>query len=76
MALQDIDLWRPDMETGLKVDMMCEFTSLAVTPTPVGGSAMGMVYLAHEGIDFGRAATLTLTTFFLTNCFSQSHALS
>jgi len=52
----------------LKVDMMCEFTS-AVTPTPVGGSAMGMVYLAHEGIDFGRAATLTLTTFFLDELF-------
>lgn len=51
-----------------RVDLMCEFTS-AITPTAVGGSAMGMVYLNHEGIDFGRAAILTMTTLFLDELF-------
>lgn len=51
-----------------RVDLMCEFTS-AITPTAVGGSAMGMVYLNHEGISFGRAAILTMTTLFLDELF-------
>ena len=32
-----------------KVDMLCEFTS-CVTPSAVGGSALGMIYLNREGI--------------------------
>lgn len=52
----------------LRVDMMCEFTS-AVTPTAVGGSAMGIVYLNHEGMDMGRAATVTMTALFLDELF-------
>lgn len=63
LAGADLD-WRG----AIRVDMMCEFTS-AVTPTAVGGSAMGMVYLNHEGIDIGRAATLTMTTLFLDELF-------
>lgn len=51
-----------------RVDLMCEFTS-AITPTAVGGSAMGMVYLNHEGVNFGRAAILTMTTLFLDELF-------
>ncbi|MDE7126236.1 MAG: flippase-like domain-containing protein [Muribaculaceae bacterium] len=64
-TLADGDLSWKD---AIRVDMMCEFTS-AVTPTAVGGSAMGMVYLNHEGIDIGRAATLTMTTLFLDELF-------
>ncbi len=52
----------------IRVDMMCEFTS-AITPTAVGGSAIGMVYLNHEGISMGRAAILTMTTLFLDELF-------
>jgi len=55
-------------KNAIRVDMMCEFTS-AITPTAVGGSALGMVYLNHEGIDLGRAATLTMTTLFLDELF-------
>ena len=52
----------------LKVDMLCEFTS-CVTPSAVGGSALGMVYLNREGIEFGRATTLMMTTLFLDEFF-------
>ena len=51
-----------------KVDMLCEFTS-CVTPSAVGGSALGMVYLNREGIELGRATTLMMTTLFLDELF-------
>lgn len=52
----------------IKVNYMCEFTS-CVTPSAVGGSALGMVYMNREGIELGRATTLMLTTLFLDELF-------
>ena len=52
----------------LKVDMLCEFTS-CVTPSAVGGSSLGMVFLWSQGINFGRATTLMMTTLFLDELF-------
>lgn len=51
-----------------KVDLLCEFTS-CVTPSAVGGSSLGMVFLNTQGIEFGRATTLMLTTLFLDELF-------
>lgn len=51
-----------------KVDMLCEFTS-CVTPSAVGGSSLGMVFLNSEGIEFGRATTLMMTTLILDELF-------
>lgn len=51
-----------------KVDMLCEFTS-CVTPSAVGGSSLGMVFLNSQGIEFGRATTLMITTLFLDELF-------
>lgn len=51
-----------------KVDFLCEFTS-CVTPSAVGGSSLGMVFLNSMGIEFGRATTLMLTTLFLDELF-------
>ncbi|MDE5856910.1 MAG: flippase-like domain-containing protein [Muribaculaceae bacterium] len=50
------------------VTMLCEFTS-AITPTSVGGSALSMIFLNREGINIGRATTLTMTTLFLDELF-------
>lgn len=50
------------------VDMMCEFTN-CVTPSIVGGSSLGPIYLNSEGVDFGRATTLMLTTLFMDELF-------
>lgn len=52
----------------IKVNMLCEFTS-CVTPSAVGGSAFGMIYLNREGIELGRATTLMMTTLFLDEFF-------
>lgn len=52
----------------IKVNMLCEFTS-CVTPSAVGGSALGMVFLHREGIELGRATTLMMTTLFLDELF-------
>ena len=52
----------------IKVNLLCEFTS-CVTPSAVGGSALGMVYMHREGIELGRATTLMLTTLFLDELF-------
>lgn len=52
----------------IKVDLMCAFTS-AITPSVVGGSALAVFYLNREGINAGRATTLTLTTLFLDELF-------
>ena len=52
----------------LRVDIMCAFTS-AITPSAVGGSALAIFYLNREGVDVGRATTLTLTTLFLDEMF-------
>lgn len=51
-----------------KVDMLCEFTS-CVTPSAVGGSSLGMVFLNTQGIELGRATTLMMTTLFLDELF-------
>lgn len=51
-----------------KTDFLCEFTS-CVTPSAVGGSSMGMVFLNTQGIEFGRATTLMMTTLFLDELF-------
>lgn len=50
------------------VDMLCEFTN-CVTPSAVGGSSLGPVFLNTEGIEFGKATTLMLTTLFLDELF-------
>ena len=64
-ALTDRELrWRSAFE----VDLLCEFTS-CVTPSAVGGSSMGMVFLNTKGIEFGRATTLMMTTLFLDELF-------
>lgn len=52
----------------VRVDLMCAFTS-AITPSVVGGSALAIFYLNREGIQIGRATTLTLTTLFLDELF-------
>lgn len=51
-----------------EVDMLCEFTN-CVTPSAVGGSSLGPLFLASEGLTFGRASTLMLTTLFLDELF-------
>ncbi len=60
----------PDLpwRRALKVDLMCAFTS-AITPSVVGGSAFAIFYLNREGVQVGRATTLTLTTLFLDEFF-------
>lgn len=64
-ALTDRELkWKSAFE----VDFLCEFTS-CVTPSAVGGSSMGMVFLNTKGIEFGRATTLMMTTLFLDELF-------
>lgn len=64
-ALTDKQLkWRSAYE----VDMLCEFTS-CITPSAVGGSSLGMVFLNSKGIEFGRATTLMITTLFLDELF-------
>lgn len=63
IASPDIS-WR----RALRVDLMCAFTS-AITPSVVGGSAFAIFYLNREGVDVGRATTLTLTTLFLDELF-------
>lgn len=77
MGLRDIGLtWRfralTDRQLSWKqawrVDMMCEFTN-CVTPSAVGGSSLGPVFLNAEGIEFGRATTLMLTTLFMDELF-------
>lgn len=51
-----------------KVDFLCEFTS-CVTPSAVGGSSLGMVFLNTQGIEFGKATTLMMITLFLDELF-------
>lgn len=51
-----------------KVDFLCEFTS-CITPSAVGGSSLGMVFLNSQGIEFGRATTLMITTLFMDELF-------
>lgn len=51
-----------------EVDMLCEFTN-CVTPSAVGGSSLGPLFLASEGLTIGRASTLMLTTLFLDELF-------
>lgn len=64
-ALTDRKLpWRSAFET----DFLCEFTS-CVTPSAVGGSSMGGVFLYTKGLEFGRATTLMMTTLFLDELF-------
>ncbi|MEZ3591155.1 MAG: flippase-like domain-containing protein [Muribaculaceae bacterium] len=52
----------------LKVNFLCEFTS-AITPSAVGGSVLGMVFMHSEGIALGRATTLMMTTLLLDELF-------
>jgi len=52
----------------IRVNFLCEFTS-AVTPSTVGGSSFGMIYLNREGIEIGRATTLMFTTLFLDELY-------
>lgn len=51
-----------------EVDMLCEFTN-CITPSAVGGSSLGPVFLNSEGIEFGKATTLMLTTLFMDELF-------
>lgn len=77
MGFRDLGLtWRFRALTDRKMswksawtaDMMCEFTS-CITPSAVGGSSLGPVYLHAEGVEFGRATTLMLTTVFMDELF-------
>ncbi len=52
----------------LRVNLLCEFTS-AVTPSTVGGSSFGMIYLKGEGVNLGKATTIMMTTLFLDELF-------
>ena len=52
----------------LRVNMLCEFTS-AVTPSTVGGSSFGMIYLTGEGLNLGRSTAIMITTLFLDELF-------
>ena len=52
----------------LKVTLLCEFTS-TITPTSVGGGALSMIFLNREGLNWGRATTITITTLFLDELF-------
>lgn len=52
----------------LKVTMLCEFTS-TITPTSVGGGALSMIFLNREGINWGRATAITMTTLLLDELF-------
>lgn len=54
--------------SSLKVTMLCEFTS-TITPTSVGGGVLSMIFLNREGINWGRATTITMTTLFLDELF-------
>ena len=51
-----------------KVDMLCEFTN-CITPSAVGGSSLGMIFLNSPGNRDGRATTLMLTTLFMDELF-------
>ena len=51
-----------------RTTFLCEFTS-AITPSSVGGSALSMIFLKREGINIGRATTLTMTILFLDELF-------
>lgn len=51
-----------------RVDMLCEFTN-CITPSAVGGSSLGMVFLNSQGIEIGKATTLMLTTLFMDELF-------
>lgn len=77
MGFRDVGLtWRFRALTDRKLswksawtaDMMCEFTN-CITPSAVGGSSLGPVFLNAEGIEFGRATTLMLTTLFMDELF-------
>jgi len=52
----------------IRVNFLCEFTS-CMTPSAVGGSSLGMIFLHSEGIELGRATTLMITTLFLDELF-------
>ncbi|MCM1518246.1 MAG: flippase-like domain-containing protein [Pseudoflavonifractor sp.] len=52
----------------IRVNFLCEFTS-AITPSAVGGSVLGMLFMHTEGIAMGRATTLMMTTLFLDELF-------
>lgn len=51
-----------------RTTFLCEFTS-AITPSSVGGSALSMIFLKREGVNIGRATTLTMTILFLDELF-------
>ncbi len=55
-------------KSAYEVDFLCEFTS-CITPSAVGGSSLGMVFLNSKGIEFGRATTLMMTTLILDESF-------
>lgn len=55
-------------KSAFEVDMLCEFTS-CITPSAVGGSSLGMVFLNTKGIEFGKATTLMMTTLILDEAF-------
>lgn len=64
-SLTDRDLgWGATWRT----TFLCEFTS-AITPSSVGGSALSMIFLKREGVNIGRATTLTMTILFLDELF-------
>lgn len=55
-------------KSAYEVCFLCEFAS-CVTPSAVGGSSFGMVFLNTKGVEFGRAAALMITTLFMDELF-------
>jgi len=51
-----------------RVIMLWEFTS-AVTPSTIGGTALGVVFLNKEGISVGRSTSVVLATSFLDELY-------
>ena len=55
-------------KSAYEVCFLCEFAS-CVTPSAVGGSSFGMVFLNTKGIEFGRATALMITPLFMDELF-------
>jgi uncharacterized protein (TIRG00374 family) len=55
-------------QQAFRVNVLSEFTS-AITPTAVGGSSLVVIFLAKEGIETGRSATIMLINLLLDELY-------
>lgn len=62
------------LRNGLRVDLMCEFTS-AVTPSSVGGSGFTFLYLNREGISMGHSTFAMLAALLADEAFLSVSSL-